>query len=101
MDGLPGIPGIPGMKGLTGSTGITGQRGLPGFDGQPAPDGPRPKPQGFYIAMHSQTAKAPMCPIGTSLMWEGYSLLHVFGNAHAQGQDLGLPGSCLKKFSTM
>jgi len=34
-------------------------------------------------------------------MWEGYSLLHIFGNSHAQGQDLGQPGSCLKKFSTM
>ena len=34
-------------------------------------------------------------------MWNGYSLLHIFGNAHAQGQDLGQPGSCLRKFSTM
>ena len=34
-------------------------------------------------------------------MWEGYSLLHILGNGHSQGQDLGLPGSCLKKFSTM
>ena len=34
-------------------------------------------------------------------MWEGYSLLHILGNGHSQGQDLGLPGSCLRKFSTM
>ena len=42
-----------------------------------------------------------MCPEGTALMWEGYSLLHILGNGHSQGQDLGLPGSCLRKFSTM
>jgi len=34
-------------------------------------------------------------------MWVGYSLLHFMGNAKAHGQDLGAPGSCLLKFSTM
>ena len=45
--------------------------------------------------------QSPLCPPGTALMWEGYSLLHILGNGHSQGQDLGLPGSCLRKFSTM
>ena len=45
--------------------------------------------------------QTPLCPRGTALMWEGYSLLHILGNGHSQGQDLGLPGSCLRKFSTM
>ena len=34
-------------------------------------------------------------------MWEGYSLLYVQGNERAHGQDLGSPGSCLQRFSTM
>ena len=104
MQGLTGLPGLKGEIGAAGIEGLPGQKGkngFPGIPGNPAPEGPRPKPQGFYLAVHSQTSRAPMCPLGTSLMWEGYSLLHVFGNAHAQGQDLGMPGSCLKKFSTM
>ncbi|KFM82473.1 Collagen alpha-1(IV) chain, partial [Stegodyphus mimosarum] len=34
-------------------------------------------------------------------MWSGYSLLYIQGNERAHGQDLGSPGSCLRKFSTM
>jgi integrin beta 8 len=34
-------------------------------------------------------------------MWNGYSLLFIQGNEKAHGQDLGLPGSCLVRFSTM
>ena len=122
MRGLDGLPGLVGVKGKTGLQGVTGLQGLkgepgtpgregipgkpgapgvPGIEGLPAAEGPRPKPQGFYIAVHSQTARAPICPEGTALLWEGYSLLHVYGNAHAQGQDLGQPGSCMRKFSTM
>ena len=106
-DGNTGLPGLPGLKGSYGEIGIPGVQGPKGMDGliglpgNPAPEGQRPKPKGFYLAIHSQTSRHPMCPPGTALMWEGYSLLHIFGNAHAQGQDLGLPGSCLKKFSTM
>ena len=104
LKGLVGLPGLKGERGGPGSEGVPGARGASGLDGlpgRPAAPGPAPKPQGFYLAVHSQTARAPLCPPGSSLMWEGYSLLHVFGNAHAQGQDLGRPGSCLKKFSTM
>jgi collagen type IV alpha len=35
------------------------------------------------------------------MLWSGYSLLYVQGNGRAAGQDLGSPGSCLQKFSTM
>jgi len=105
--GLPGLGGLPGLKGAMGGMGLPappgppGKDGLAGLPGQPAPPGPRPRPKGWFLAIHSQTARAPMCPPGTALMWEGYSLLHIYGNAHAQGQDLGQPGSCLKRFSTM
>lgn len=34
-------------------------------------------------------------------MWEGYSLAALIGNSRTVGQDLGQPGSCLRRFSTM
>jgi len=34
-------------------------------------------------------------------LWEGYSFLYAQGNERAYGQDLGQPGSCLTRFSTM
>ena len=34
-------------------------------------------------------------------LWEGYSFLYAQGNERAYGQDLGQPGSCLIRFSTM
>jgi C-terminal tandem repeated domain in type 4 procollagen len=39
---------------------------------------------------HSQTTAVPMCPPGTELMWDGYSLLFIQGNEKAHGQDLGM-----------
>jgi len=104
LQGLGGLPGIKGDIGLTGGPGTPGKMGtggLPGAPGRPAPPGPRPKNKGYSITVHSQTAKYPMCPDGTAPLWTGYSLLHIIGNAHAVGQDLGQPGSCLRRFSTM
>jgi len=95
QSGLPGLAGVSGPKGIPGAPGLAGSRGgngppgLAGTDGLDAPPGPRPKPKGFFFAMHSQTAQTPDCPRGTALMWDGFSLLHIFGNAYAQGQDLG------------
>ena len=106
-NGLAGLSGLPGSKGSMGTVGRPGERGtngqpgLLGLPGKPAPPGPPPKPKGYFMAVHSQTGKYPLCPEGTALLWEGYSLIHIYGNAHAQGQDLGQPGSCLRKFSTM
>lgn len=104
LSGLGGLPGVKGGMGMVGRPGLPGVAGVPGENGRPgrpAPPGPPPKPKGFFIAVHSQTSKTPMCPEGTRLMWSGFSLLHIFGNAHAVGQDLGQAGSCLKRFSTM
>jgi len=36
-----------------------------------------------------------MCPPGTELMWDGYSLLFVQGNEKAHGQDLGNLSRCV------
>jgi len=41
------------------------------------------------VVRHSQTTAVPMCPPGTELMWEGYSMLFLQGNSKAHGQDLG------------
>ena len=86
MKGPKGEYGEPGYGGLRGDKGIPGQQGRDGFD---APLGPARKPRGFFFTVHSQTENYPTCPAGTIEMWNGYSLLHIYGNGHAQGQDLG------------
>ncbi|XP_037088453.1 collagen alpha-2(IV) chain-like, partial [Pollicipes pollicipes] len=121
LDGLPGglgEPGLPGLRGPPGwrpgppgPTGDPGGRGPPGPYGPPggrgppgddAPQtGPPPPSRGFFFTRHSQSTYVPQCPPGTSQLWQGYSLLHVTGNAKAHGADLGTPGSCLLKFTTM
>lgn len=50
---------------------------------------------------HSQNAQVPMCPQGMAKLWDGYSLLFVEGQEKAHNQDLGQPGSCLPRFSTI
>ena len=50
---------------------------------------------------HVFLLQIPDCPTGMSKIWDGYSLLYVQGNGRAQGQDLGQPGSCLRRFNTM
>lgn len=89
-DGIVGLPGPPGEPGLPGPSGEAGQPGPPGE-----------ADFGFYVVRHSQTAELPQCPDDTVSLWDGYSLLYVQGNERAHGQDLGQPGSCLPKFSTM
>ncbi|CAL4150629.1 unnamed protein product, partial [Meganyctiphanes norvegica] len=74
--------------------------------GRPGPKGEpdvmrRPPRQIYLFTRHSQSSLTPTCPEGTATMWEGYSLLHVTSSANAQGQDLGSPGSCLRRFSYM
>ena len=89
LSGLPGPKGTFGMLGTPGPVGPPGSPGNPGIDGRDAPPGPPPKPRGFFFVYHSQTAQVPDCPDGTMPLWEGYSLLHIMGNAKAHGQDLG------------
>lgn len=50
---------------------------------------------------HSQDSQVPMCPQGMAKLWDGYSLLYVEGQEKAHNQDLGQPGSCLPRFSTI
>lgn len=50
---------------------------------------------------HSQDSQVPMCPQGMAKLWDGFSLLYVEGQEKAHNQDLGQPGSCLPRFSTI
>uniref|UniRef100_A0A3B3R513 Collagen IV NC1 domain-containing protein n=1 Tax=Paramormyrops kingsleyae TaxID=1676925 RepID=A0A3B3R513_9TELE len=107
IPGLQGLPGTQGPKGDPGPSGFQGSRGAPGPPGSDGPQGPPGAPGsssaalGFLITRHSQTTDVPLCPDGTSLIYNGYSLLYVQGNERAHGQDLGTSGSCLARFSTM
>lgn len=83
------------MGGLDGYPGSKGDRG----DDAQVP--PQPKSRGFVFARHSQKTEIPQCPPGSDKLWEGYSLASVIGSSRAVGQDLGLAGSCMLRFSTM
>jgi integrin beta 8 len=89
LSGLPGPKGTFGALGMPGPVGSAGPSGVPGIDGRDAAAGPPPKPRGFFFTYHSQTSQVPDCPEGTLQLWDGYSLLHIMGNAKAHGQDLG------------
>lgn len=80
---FPVISGLPGNTGPPGPDGVPGPPGFPGsFSGA----------HGFLITRHSQTEEVPSCPVGTQLVYKGYSLLYVQGNERAHGQDLGRTG---------
>ena len=72
--------GPRGHPGPPGPDGVPGQVGLPG---------PSSMDHGFLVTRHSQTVEVPQCPEGTSLIYDGYSLLYVQGNERSHGQDLG------------
>merc|ERR1739838_533474 len=51
------------------------------------------------IAVHSQTAQIPDCPVGFNTLWMGYSFLaHTSEGADGGGQNMASPGSCLEDF---
>jgi len=65
-----------------------GQKGFIGPPGTPGLPGPV-LPTGFMLVRHSQTTTVPRCPPGSTLLWDGYSLLYLEGNERAHSQDLG------------
>ncbi|GAB5584812.1 collagen alpha-6(IV) chain isoform X4 [Prionailurus iriomotensis] len=75
----------PGKKGPFGTAGMPGQSTR----------------VGYTLVKHSQSEQVPLCPVGMSQLWVGYSLLFVEGQEKAHNQDLGFAGSCLPRFSTM
>lgn len=73
----------------SGPRGYPGPTGPDGVPGQVGPPGPSSMDHGFLVTRHSQTVDVPHCPEGTSLIYDGYSLLYVQGNERSHGQDLG------------
>lgn len=88
---MPGPPGTDGRPGYPGAKGEQGQAC------SPAPD----YLTGILLVKHSQTTEVPQCEPGHIKLWEGYSMLYVDGNDYAANQDLGSPGSCVRRFSTL
>lgn len=72
-----------------GPRGYPGPPGPDGVPGQVGPPGPSSMDHGFLVTRHSQTVEVPLCPEGTSPIYDGYSLLYVQGNERSHGQDLG------------
>lgn len=72
-----------------GSRGNQGPPGPDGLQGPPGPPGLGSVAHGFLITRHSQSTESPPCPQGTSIVYDGFSLLYVQGNERAHGQDLG------------
>lgn len=110
--GLAGLPGLEGPRGPPGTRGEIGLTGAPGLDGLPGAQGQRgdigqacsPAPDyltGILLVRHSQSEEVPTCEAGHIPLWEGYSLLYVDGNDYPHNQDLGSPGSCVRRFSTL
>ena len=65
-----------------------GARGHPGIPGHPGMPG-RSVSVGYLLVKHSQSEQTPMCPVGMSKLWDGYSLLYFEGQEKAHNQDLG------------
>lgn len=89
--GFEGLPGPPGMPGKTGPPGVKGQTGPPGGDFL----------TGILLVKHSQSEEVPPCPLGLPKVWDGFSLMYLEGNEKSHNQDLGAPGSCIRRFHTM
>lgn len=66
-------------------TGARGRSGLPGPIGMAG----RSVNVGYLLVKHSQSEQIPMCPVGMSKLWDGYSLLYFEGQEKAHNQDLG------------
>lgn len=98
LEGGRGIFGEQGDNGLPGPKGMTG---YPGLSGVPGKTGPKSSSRGYYFTRHSQNTSIPECPQGTRVLWSGFSLLYILGHDKSHGQDLGSPGSCLRRFSSI
>lgn len=68
---------------------LKGNRGRPGIPGLPGMPG-RSVSVGYLLVKHSQNEQTPMCPVGMSKLWDGYSLLYMEGQEKAHNQDLGM-----------
>lgn len=56
---------------------------------------------GYLLVKHSQTVETPMCPVGMSKLWDGYSLLYFEGQEKAHNQDLGESTKTSKRYEEL
>ena len=104
-----GPQGARGKRGIRGPMGPKGETGSPGPIGAPGPQGsvlfrspgPQTPTSSSILVRHSQSDQVPVCNDDEVKLWDGYSLLTFEGNGKAHNQDLGHPGSCIKKFNTL
>ena len=101
-----GGPGDQGAPGFPGDFGPGGDIGDKGFEGDQGPEGERGIKgvsgslyAGWLVVRHSQNVVEPTCPQGWAQHYTGYSYLQTHGGGNGIGQDLGRPGSCLRKFN--
>ena len=101
MIGPRGMKGEQGEVGPAGADGERGMKGDQGTDGTPGIQGTAGEPGFNLITLHSQTNSTPTCPSGSVQLWTGYSLGFTDGDGFGHGQDLGKPGSCVRRFNTI
>jgi len=76
---------------------LTGMKGEMGDMGQKGRQGN----MFGVVTVHSQSDQVPQCPPDSMLLWNGYSLVFTDGNGYGHGQDLGKPGSCVRRFNAL
>lgn len=97
IKGLPNTYGsIPGPPGDSGLPGDIGYRGIKGYRGQRGPRGPPGRngtiglgDSGVLFTKHSQDSTPPQCPIYTTPLYTGYSLVTLQGDDDSMTMDLG------------
>lgn len=82
--GDQGPRGDPGYRGMKGFIGEKGQRGPAGRNGTIGLDD-----SGFLFTVHSQDSQPPSCPIYTTPVYTGYSLVTLQGDDDSTTMDLG------------
>ncbi|VDP67404.1 unnamed protein product [Schistosoma curassoni] len=96
IKGLPNpIPGPRGPIGDQGPRGDPGYRGMKGFIGEKGQRGPAGRngtigldDSGFLFTVHSQDSQPPSCPIYTTPVYTGYSLVTLQGDDDSTTMDL-------------
>lgn len=88
--GSIGQPGDPGSRGETGYQGPKGYMGEKGFRGPAGPNGTIGLGDGGYLfTVHSQDSRPPQCPIFTTQLYTGFSLVTLQGDDDSMTMDLG------------
>ena len=103
LSGAPGASGHPGPRGergQRGKAGVPGDNGVPGARGEeglPGRHGERGHGCIELLAVHSFQRTVPECPAGSSLLWNGYSLVTM--SPYLPRSSVSSMASCARRFS--